>query len=177
MARYIALVVVFAIMIGVFVIGLGKDPRKIPSPLIDNPAPKYELPRVKDPLSTIGSADYDGELVLVNIWATWCSGCRQEHDYLLELASRNVIPIYGFNWRDQRDKALVWLEQLGDPYVASAYDEDGRVGIDWGVYGAPETFLISPSGNVVHKHVGPMQEVVWRSEFLPRIAEFGGATR
>jgi len=177
MARYIALVVVFAIMIGILVIGLGKDPRKIPSPLIDKPAPTYELPRVKDPMSTVGSADYDGKLVLVNIWATWCVGCRQEHDYLLELADRNVIPIYGVNWRDQRDSALSWLEQLGDPYVASAYDEDGRVGIDWGVYGAPETFLVSPTGNVVYKYIGPLHEAVWQQEFLPRIADFNGATR
>lgn len=177
MTRYIALLVVFAIMIGILVIGLGKDPRKIPSPLIDNPAPTYELPRVKDPMSTVGSADYDGKLVLVNIWATWCVGCRQEHDYLLELAGRNVIPIYGVNWRDQRDNALSWLEQLGDPYVASAYDEDGRVGIDWGVYGAPETFLVSPAGNVVYKYIGPLHEAVWQKEFLPRIAEFNGATR
>jgi cytochrome c biogenesis protein CcmG/thiol:disulfide interchange protein DsbE len=177
MARYIALIVVFVIMIGIFVVGLGRDPRKLPSPLIDNPAPEYELPRVKDPMSTVGSADYRGQLVLVNIWATWCVGCRQEHDYLLDLASRIDIPIYGINWRDQRDEAMVWLEQLGDPYVASAYDEDGRVGIDWGVYGAPETFLVSASGNVVYKHVGPMHEAAWQSEFMPRIAEQTGAAR
>ena len=177
MARYIALLVVFAIMIGVFVIGLGKDPRRIPSPLIDNPAPQYELPRVKDPASTIGSADYAGQLVLVNIWATWCVGCRQEHQYLNELAARNIIPIYGINWRDQRDEAIAWLENLGDPYVASAYDVDGRVGIDWGVYGAPETFLVSPDGDVIHKYIGPMHEDAWQNEFLPLIAEFNGGTR
>jgi cytochrome c biogenesis protein CcmG/thiol:disulfide interchange protein DsbE len=177
MARYIALIVAFVIMLGIFVVGLGRDPRKLPSPLIDNPAPEYALPRVKDPMSTVGSADYSGEMALVNIWATWCAGCRQEHDYLLELADRIEIPIYGINWRDQRDEALVWLEQLGDPYVASAYDEDGRVGIDWGVYGAPETFLVGPDGNVLYKHVGPMYEEVWQSEFVPRIAAQDGATR
>jgi len=169
MARYVALIVVFVIMIGVFVVGLGLDPRKLPSPLIDNPAPEYELPRVKNPMSTIGSADYKGQMVLVNIWATWCVGCRQEHAYLMDLAARNDIPIYGLNWRDQRDEALVFLEQLGDPYVASAYDEDGRVGIDWGVYGAPETFLISAAGSVLYKHITPMTEAVWQREFLPRI--------
>lgn len=177
MARYIALLVVFVIMIGVFVIGLGKDPRKIPSPLIDNPAPQYELPRVRDAASSVGSADYAGQLVLVNIWATWCVGCRQEHQFLNELAARNIIPIYGINWRDQRDEAVVWLEKLGDPYIASAYDEDGRVGIDWGVYGAPETFLVSPDGNVLHKFVGPMYEGVWQNEFLPLVDAYNGGTR
>jgi cytochrome c biogenesis protein CcmG/thiol:disulfide interchange protein DsbE len=169
MFRYIAGIVVFLIMIGIFALGLNRDPRKLPSALIDKPAPQYALPRVKDPTSFTGSADYEGQLVLVNIWATWCVGCRQEHDYLLELASRNEIPIYAINWRDQRDEALVWLEQLGDPYVASAYDEDGRVGIDWGVYGAPETFLISRDGNVLYKHITPMNEAVWQREFVPRI--------
>ena len=170
MTRYVALIVVFVIMIGILAIGLDRDPSKLPSALLDKPAPEYELPRVKDPTSTIGSADYSGEMVLVNIWATWCVGCRQEHDYLNELAARNDIPIYGFNWRDQRDEALVWLERLGDPYVASAYDEDGRVGIDWGVYGAPETFLVSADGIVLYKHITPMTEEVWQREFLPRIA-------
>jgi cytochrome c biogenesis protein CcmG/thiol:disulfide interchange protein DsbE len=170
MTRYVALLVAFLLMLVVFVIGLGLDPTKLPSPLIDNPAPEYELPRVKDPLSMVGSADYSGQMVLVNIWATWCVGCRQEHDYLNELAARNDIPIYGINWRDQRKEALVWLEQLGDPYVASAYDEDGRVGIDWGVYGAPETFLVSADGVVLYKHITPMTEEVWQREFVPRIA-------
>lgn len=177
MARYIALIVAFVIMLGIFVVGLDRDPTKLPSPLIDKPAPEYELPRVKDPLSTVGSADYAGQMVLVNIWATWCVGCRAEHDYLLQLAARSEIPIYGINWRDERDAALSWLLQLGDPYVASAYDEDGRVGIDWGVYGAPETFLISAGGSVIYKHVGPMNEATWQREFMPRIAAQSGATR
>ena len=130
MIRYIALIVAFAILIGIFAVGLERDPRKLPSVLIDKPAPRYELPRVRDPQSTTGSADYAGELALVNIWATWCVGCRQEHDYLLELAGKQDIPLYGINWRDHRPEAVAWLDQLGDPYVASAYDEDGRVGID-----------------------------------------------
>lgn len=176
MARYIALIVVFVIMLAIFALGLERDPRKLPSVLIDKPAPEYELPRVKDPMSTVGSADYEGEMVLVNIWATWCAGCRQEHEYLVELAAREEIPIYGIDWRDQRQEAIKWLKQLGDPYVASAYDEDGRVGIDWGVYGAPETFLVGRDGNVLYKHIGPMDESVWQSKFLPIIeAQRGGA--
>ncbi len=177
MARYIALVVAFLVLIGILAIGLNRDPSKLPSPLIDKPAPEYELPRVKDPMSSVGSADYSGQLVLVNIWATWCVGCRQEHDFLVELAGRREIPVYGIDWRDQRDEALKWLDRLGDPYVASAYDEDGRVGIDWGVYGAPETFLVSSSGNVLYKHIGPLDEASWQREFVPRIAAQREATR
>jgi cytochrome c biogenesis protein CcmG/thiol:disulfide interchange protein DsbE len=173
MARYVALIIVFAVFMGIFALGLQRDPRKLPSVLIDKPAPEYELPRVKDPLSSTGSADYAGQMVLVNIWATWCAGCRQEHGYLLQLAARNEIPIYGIDWRDQRPEALKWLDELGDPYVASAYDEDGRVGMDWGVYGAPETFLISKDGNVLYKHLGPMDESIWQREFVPRIAAQG----
>ncbi len=175
MARYVALIIVFAVLIGIFALGLERDPRKLPSVLIDKPAPEYALPRVKDPLSTTGSADYAGQMVLVNIWATWCAGCRQEHDYLLQLAARNEIPIYGIDWRDQRPQALKWLNELGDPYVASAYDEDGRVGIDWGVYGAPETFLVSRDGHVLYKHIGPLDESIWQTEFVPRIAAQGTA--
>lgn len=177
MARYIALIAVFAIMIGIFAAGLGRDPRKLPSPLIDNPAPEYELPRLRDPMATTGSKDYAGKTALVNVWATWCVGCRQEHEYLMELSRRNEVPIYGIDWRDQRSEAIQWLEELGDPYVASGYDADGRVGIDWGVYGAPETFLVSPDGNVLYKHVGPMDETVWQREFLPRIKTQSEASR
>lgn len=177
MARYVVLIVVFAIMIGIFVAGLDRDPSRLPSPLIDKPVPEYELPTVKDPSLMTGSADFKGQLVLVNVWATWCVGCRQEHPYLLDLTTRYQIPIYGVDWQDKRDEAAAFLEQMGDPYVASAYDEDGRVGIDWGVYGAPETYLVSASGNVLYKHIGPMHEAVWQSEFMPRIAEQTGAAR
>ena len=169
MTRYLAPVVVFAAMIAMFYFALGQDPGRLPSPYIGKPAPQFELPRVKDPGLTIGSADYAGQSVLVNIWATWCVGCRQEHNFLLELAARDAIPIIGINWRDQRGEALAWLSQLGDPYVASGYDEDGRVGIDWGAYGAPETFLIGPDGTVEYKHISPLTERVWQDEFVPRL--------
>lgn len=169
MIRYIVLIVAFLSMLAIFVVGLDRDPSELPSPLIDKPAPDFELPRVKDPMSTVGSADYAGQQVLVNIWATWCIGCRQEHAYLLELAARGEIPIYGINWRDRRDDALAWLQNLGDPYVGSAYDEDGRVGINWGAYGAPETFLIDADGTILHKRIGPMNEAIWQRDFVPKL--------
>ena len=177
MTRYIVLIVAFLSMLAIFVVGLGRDPSKLPSPLIDMPAPEFELPQVKDSLSTVGSADYAEQQVLVNIWATWCIGCRQEHNYLLELAARDIIPIYGINWRDQRDNALAWLQNLGDPYVWSAYDEDGRVGINWGAYGAPETFLIDADGTILHKRIGPMDEAIWQRDFVPKLKANTGMTQ
>jgi len=177
MSRYLAPVVVFAIMLPVFLIGLNRDPRELPSPLLGKTAPQFELPTVKDPQRTVGSADYDGQLALVNVWATWCVGCRQEHGFLMELSERDELPIYGLNWRDRRDDALAMLGQMGDPYVASAFDGDGRIGIDWGVYGAPETFLIGPDGTVLYKHISPLNQAVWERDFLPRIQAAGDAAQ
>ena len=176
MSRFFLPAIAFAIMVPIFVVGLNRNKNEIPSPLLENQAPQFELPSLADPNTTVGSKTYAGQLALVNIWATWCVGCRAEHDFLLELSDRNIVPIFGLNWRDQRDKANRWLAQLGDPYMASAYDEDGRVGIDWGVYGAPETFLIAADGTVLYKHIAPLNEQVWQEEFMPRInAAQGGA--
>ena len=110
-----------------------------------------------------------GQASLLNVWATWCAGCRQEHGFLMQLASTGTIPIYGLNYRDERNSAIGWLQQLGDPYVANAFDEDGLVSIDWGVYGAPETFLIDAEGIVRYKHIGPLTPEVWRNKMQPRI--------
>jgi len=169
MVRYLLPIAVFALMIPVFVIGLGRDKNEIPSPLLERQAPVFELPSLADPERSVGSDTYAGQVALVNVWATWCVGCRAEHEFLMELSRRDILPIFGLNWRDQRDMALRWLDDLGDPYIASAFDADGRVGIDWGVYGAPETFLIGADGTVLYKHISPLTEDVWEREFLPRI--------
>ena len=171
MARYLLPIVLVAILIPIFVIGLGRNPNELPSPFIGKPAPRFELPTLKDPSKTIGTADFANQTVLVNVWATWCVGCRQEHDFLLSLSRSGTIPIYGINWRDTPLEARRWLDQLGDPYVASADDRDGRVGIDWGVYGAPETFLIGADGIVLHKHLGPLNSPIWERDFVPLIAQ------
>jgi len=175
MSRFLIPIVAFALMIPVFIVGMDRNKSELPSPLLDKPSPQFVLPSLQDPAVSVGSADYAGEVTLVNVWATWCGGCRTEHGYLMDLAARGDVPIFGLNWRDQRSPALTWLQQLGNPYVTSAYDEDGRVGIDWGVYGAPETFLIAADGTVLYKHISPMNEQVWAEEFLPRIQAARGA--
>lgn len=169
MSRYLLPLIAFAILIPIFVIGLGKDPSQLPSPLLQKPAPQFELPSVTDPTRTVGSASYANELAIVNVWATWCVGCRQEHGFLMQLAESGAIPIYGLNWRDNRAEAQRFLQQLGNPYLDSAYDEDGRVGIDWGVYGAPETFLIGADGTVLYKQLGPLSWGLWEQNFVPLI--------
>ena len=172
--RYLGPIIALGILIPIFIIGLQRDPSKVPSPYIGKTAPAFSLPSVEDPAAIVSSEDYKGEVALVNVWATWCVGCRHEHDFLLTLAGRGDVPIYGLNWRDDREEAVLWLQQLGNPYVASAFDADGKVGIDWGVYGAPETFLIGPDGTVLHKHLGPLAEEAWQRDFVPKIDALRG---
>jgi cytochrome c biogenesis protein CcmG/thiol:disulfide interchange protein DsbE len=177
MNRYLWLPIAVAGLLVFLVMGLlHGDPRALPSPFIGKPAPQFELPTLKNPDVTIGTKNLAGNYAIVNVWATWCVMCRAEHGFLLDLAASRSIPIYGINWRDSRVEALRWLDDLGDPYLASANDADGRVGIDWGVYGAPETFLIDPEGTVIYKHLGPLDPVIWQREFVARMAS-GGASK
>lgn len=162
------------LLLVVFSIGLYRDPSYVPSPLIGKPAPGFSLPALADTDLQVGTADMLGDISLLNVWATWCVGCREEHDTLLRIAAESGIPIYGLNWKDDIVKARAWLRELGDPYAATAIDEDGRVAIDWGVYGAPETFLIDRDGTVLYKHIAPITMAVWEEEFLPRIRAAGG---
>ncbi len=171
MWRFVTPLVLFGLLVAVFVKGLDpeRNLNELPSPFVGKTAPTFDLPGLKDPSTRVGTALYEGETALINVWATWCVGCRQEHDFLLQLSREDVVPIVGINWRDNRDEALRWLAQLGDPYVASGYDGDGRVGIDWGVYGAPETFLVGRDGTVLHKHLGPLDRRIWEEDFMPLI--------
>jgi cytochrome c biogenesis protein CcmG/thiol:disulfide interchange protein DsbE len=167
--RYWLPVVAFFVLLLLLMFGLNSDRDKnaLPSPFIGKQAPDFELPYVLDPQQVLTPASYAGKAVLINVWATWCVGCRQEHDFLLALAESNTIPIYGINWRDNREEAVRWLERLGNPYIASGFDGSGRVGINWGVYGAPETFLIGRDGTVLHKHLGPLSPATWERDFVP----------
>jgi cytochrome c biogenesis protein CcmG/thiol:disulfide interchange protein DsbE len=170
MWRYLLPGAVFALLVAVFAVGLFRDPGYVPSPLIGKPAPEFSLPRLDDPQKKLQRADLIGKVSLVNVWATWCTGCRQEHETLLALARDGSVPIFGINWKDDPVLARQWLQQLGDPYAAVGVDEEGGTAIDWGVYGAPETFLIGADGTVLYKHIAPMTLAVWRDEFMPRIA-------
>jgi len=179
MIRYTAPLVLFALLVLVFIKGLDpeRDLNELPSPFLGKPAPAFDLPKLENPAERISNRDYEGEVVLVNFWATWCVGCRREHPFLMELARENVVPIYGIDWRDQRDPALEWLDRLGNPYAANGFDFDSKTGIDWGVYGAPETFLIGRDGRVLYKHLGPLHREAWENDFLPLIEAEQGKTR
>ncbi len=170
MSRFLIPLVIFTFLVSIFAVALSRDPTELndlPSPLLDKQAPQFDLPSLTDPTQRVSSENYKGELALINVWATWCPGCRQEHNFLLQLAKTDIIPIYSLNWRDTAPEARRWLAQLGDPYVATAFDEDGRVGIDWGVYGAPETFLIAADGTVLYKQLGPLSWGLWEENFVP----------
>ncbi len=167
--RYLVPLAVFLLLAGLLFRGLSLDPKLVPSPLIGKPMPAFTLPRLQDPDATISDADLRGEVFLLNIWATWCTACRAEHDVLLQLARTGKVKLYGLNYQDQRPDAQRWLRQLGNPYVANAFDADGRTGIDWGVYGAPETFVIDRDGIIRHKHIGPLTVEVVNRDILPLI--------
>lgn len=169
MWRFVVPIGLLAALIGAFYFGLGRDQQTLPSPLIGKPAPHFELASVEDPSRSVSSRDFAGEAYLVNIWGTWCPGCRQEHEVLLEIARRGVVPIVGIDWKDDLQLAQQWLRELGNPYTATAFDADGRTAIDWGAYGAPETFLVDARGIVVHKHTGPLSLAVWERDFMPKI--------
>lgn len=168
MWRYFVPIMVLAVLGGFFLVGLNLNPGYIESPLIGRTAPEFDLPSLENPAATVGTKDLSGQFTLLNVWATWCVECRHEHDFLLSLA-QSGMPIYGLNWKDEREAALEWLTVLGDPYVASATDEIGDVAIDYGVYGAPETFLIGPDLTVLHKHLGPLTASIWERQFVPVI--------
>jgi len=157
-------------LLGVFLfIGLHRDPSLVPSPLIGKPAPQFSLPSLQDPSYAISSQELQGRTWVLNVWGTWCGGCRQEHETLVAIAKQNAVPLIGLDWKDDDAAAQEWLRTLGNPYSAVAVDHEGRTAIDWGVYGAPETFLIGPDGKVIYKHIAPMTFEVWNKEFLPRI--------
>ena len=149
--------------------GLKIDPRKIPSSLIDKPAPTTQLATVLKPENKLTNADLKGQVSLVNVWATWCVSCREEHPILLELARRTTIPIYGLDYKDTRFKAKKWLVHYGNPYVKSGFDEKGLTAIDWGVYGTPETFVIDKKGIIRYKHIGHITLQSLQQELVPVI--------
>ena len=160
----------FLLLVIVLYVGIQRAPQKtvIPSALLGKPAPQFTLP-VLGSNESFSSASLAGRWHAVNVWGTWCPECRVEHDMLLRIADSGTLPLIGFNWKDDDAAALRWLAELGNPYSVVVADREGREAIDWGVYGAPETFLIDDQGIVVHKHVGAMTPEVWEREFLARL--------
>jgi len=171
MARYLVPLAIFMVLAAFLFRGLSLDPKLVPSPLVGKSMPAFTLTRLQDPNATISDTDLKGKVSLLNVWATWCVSCRAEHETLLMLAETGKVDIYGLNYKDDRAAAQQWLRKLGNPYVANAFDDTGRVGIDWGVYGAPETFIIDSKGIIRHKHIGPLSVDVINEEILPLVAE------
>lgn len=169
MTRFLIPLFVFLVLVGFLGFGLTLDPRHVPSPLIDKPAPGFSLPSVWKPDTTLDEKTFSGKVWLFNVWASWCVACRSEHPLLVELAKQNIVPIYGLNYKDTRPNAQRWLNMYGDPYIDSAFDEAGRVGIEWGVYGVPETFIVDRAGIIRYKHVGPINPQVLETTILPII--------
>jgi len=169
--RFIVPLAVFLVLAGFLAAGLKLDPRAVPSPLIGKPAPGFKLPRLDDPALTVQRDSMIGKAWVLNVWASWCGPCRDEHPHIVALARGKYAPLVGLNYKDQRSDALAWLKQLGDPYDLSLSDLDGRVGIDFGVYGVPETFVIDKQGVVRFKHVGPVTPDIVQSRILPLLKE------
>ncbi len=169
MARLLIPFGLFVAIAALLFVGLGLDPDEVPSPLIDKPAPAFVLPTVNDPTRTINNTDLASEVSLFNVWASWCVSCRDEHPLLMQVANAKRVPIYGLNYKDKREDATRWLRQLGDPYVASAHDLEGAVGIDWGVYGVPETFVVDADGIIRYKHIGPVTAKDLETKILPLV--------
>lgn len=162
--------VVFLVLVVALAIGLTLNPREVPSPLIGKPVPRFELQPVKGRTLGLSSADLGrGEVSLVNVFASWCVACREEHPVLMDLKARGLVPVHGLNYKDRPDDAARWLAQWGDPYTRTGADLDGRVAIDWGVYGVPETFVVGPDGRIAYKHIGPLTPGFVREELLPMI--------
>jgi len=171
MLRYLIPLVIFIVLAVFLAIGLTRDPHELKSVLINKPAPAFRLPQLKEADKMISNEDMRGKVWLLNVWASWCVACRDEHPYLIEYAKSGVVPIYGLNYKDRREDALATLDELGDPYTVSAVDFDGRVAIDFGVYGAPETYVIDQGGTIRFKYVGPMMPDVWKEKILPVVQE------
>lgn len=162
---------VFLILVVFLFLGLGLNPREVPSPLIDKPAPYFRLAQLHDPSHSLSTGDMKGQVWLLNVWASWCVSCREEHPILVELRKTRIVPIIGLNYKDESSAGLTWLAQNGDPYNLSIVDRDGRVGIDFGVYGVPETFVIDKQGTIRYKQIGPVTAAALEQTILPLVRE------
>jgi cytochrome c biogenesis protein CcmG/thiol:disulfide interchange protein DsbE len=165
----VAIVAAFFVLVALLAIGLTRNPREVPSPLVGKPAPAFELPKLSDPQAKFSPAEMKGKVWLLNVWASWCVACREEHPVLVEFAKTKQAPLVGLNYKDPREDALRWLARYGDPYLLSAADTAGRIGIDYGVYGVPETYVIDKRGVIRYKHIGAVTPEVMAQKIVPLI--------
>jgi cytochrome c biogenesis protein CcmG/thiol:disulfide interchange protein DsbE len=159
----------FAVLAAFLAIGLTRDPREVPSPFIGKPAPAFRVARLHEPDRVFTPDEMKGKVWLLNVWASWCVSCRVEHPLLVEMSRRNEVPIVGLDYKDENAKGLAWLERMGNPYALSAVDADGKVGIDYGVYGVPETFVIDKQGIIRYKQIGPITQEALERKILPLV--------
>jgi len=161
----------FVVLVGFLLVGLRRDPHEVPSPLINKSAPDFQLPQLQQASATFSAKEMRGKVWLLNFWGTWCVACREEHPLLVQYAKTGAVPIYGVDYKDERAAALQWLDEFGNPYTLTAFDVDGRISIDYGVYGAPESYLIDRNGVIRFKQIGPITEDVWQNKILPLAKE------
>ncbi len=174
-ARFLVPLLLFGVIAIFLALGLKLDPREVPSPLIGKSAPGFSLPSLNDPQKMVSNEDFKDQVWLFNVWATWCVSCRAEHATLVNLNKQIDVPIVGLDWKDETAAAQQWLRSLGNPYEAVAFDSTGRTAIDWGVYGAPETYLIDQQGIIRYKYTGPLTDQIIRDKIIPLIKELGNA--
>lgn len=170
-AKFLIPLVLFIVLVVFLAIGLNRDPHEVPSPLIGKPAPYFELPQLADPSKNFSPESMKGQTWILNVWASWCVACREEHPVLVELGKLNVAPIVGLDYKDKRDDALAMLARQGNPYVLSVSDANGRVGIDYGVYGVPETYVIDKEGIIRFKHIGPITMNLLNQKMIPLLGQ------
>jgi cytochrome c biogenesis protein CcmG/thiol:disulfide interchange protein DsbE len=169
--KFLIPLAIFLVLVGFLAVGLNLNPREVPSPLIGKPAPAFELTKLDAADQKLKRDDLLGKVWVLNVWASWCAPCREEHPLVMELARRKLAPVYGLNYKDTRPAGMAFLTQLGNPYEASLFDGDGRVGIDWGVYGVPETFVVDKQGTIRFKHIGPLTTEVLEKKITPLLKE------
>ena len=167
---FLAPLAVFAAIAGLLAVGLTLNPREIPSPLIGKPVPQFELPPVRGRTLGLQTSNLKGEVSIVNVFASWCVSCKEEHPVFMQMQRERLVPIHGLNYKDQPEDAQKWLDDMGDPYTRTGADIDGRVAIEWGVYGVPETFLIDREGRIAYKHIGPVTPKLLDETLRPMIA-------
>jgi cytochrome c biogenesis protein CcmG/thiol:disulfide interchange protein DsbE len=170
-ARFLIPLIMFAVLVGFLAVGLNRDPREVPSPLVNKAAPAFDVPQLALADQRFSPANLKGKVWMLNVWASWCVACKVEHPLLVEFSRTQTVPLIGLDYKDQRADALKFLGQHGNPYDLSAFDGDGRVGIDFGVYGVPETFIIDKNGIIRHKQIGPITAEALEKTILPLINE------